>query len=160
MSFSLRRASEEGIIRSLLYGTVKIRKNIFKFLEPGEIVNPDIKRIYSVVKDKFGSNPDFLPENIIDLFADKCAEMSLLTGLEKEQEESEHIFQFALDCVLKIKEMNRKSELESARKKILEMQSAKKSTEQLLKKYNQIKLDLRNERETLKKEWAKKDKSS
>jgi len=160
VSFSLRRASEEGIIRSLLYGTVKIRKNIFKFLEPGEIVNPDIKRIYSVVKDKFGSNPDFLPENIIDLFADKCAEMSLLTGLEKEQEESEHIFQFALDCVLKIKEMNRKSELESARKKILEMQSAKKSTEQLLKKYNQIKLDLRNERETLKKEWAKKDKSS
>ena len=160
VSFSLRRASEEGVIRSLLYGTVKIRKNIFKFLEPGEIVNPDIKRIYSVVKDKFGSNPDFLPENIIDLFADKCAEMSLLTGLEKEQEESEHIFQFALDCVLKIKEMNRKSELESARKKILEMQSAKKSTEQLLKKYNQIKLDLRNERETLKKEWAKKDKSS
>ncbi|MCD6116603.1 DNA primase [bacterium] len=152
--FSLKRTAEEGILKSMLFGSKRVRENIINFLNPDELENDDIKKLFIMVKDRIKDRRKFTPETILDSVSTNSPETALVTGLIIESEKQEEItFQYALDCLLKIKELKRKEKIEIIRQKILDAQSKKKPARDLLREFNTLKNEIQKDKEKIIKIW-------
>jgi len=151
---SLKRIAEEGIVKSMLFGSSRARTGIINLLNTDELESDDIKRIFMRIKDKIVKHPDFLPEDILDSLSANSPETALLTGFMSESEGQGSVTdQYALDCMLKIKELKRREKINEIRQKILEAQSKKKPAHDLLRDFSLLKKDIKEERDRIRRVW-------
>jgi len=146
--------AEEGLLQCLLFGSSLLRRKIFTLLPSGRIESEAVRSIVGTIQSVYKNRPDFTVEEIIDKLAEKKGEASLVTGLAGNSDTMPDIAdQYALDCLLTLNDVRRKKDTEKIRQEILQIQAQSRPVDDLLRKFSDLKTQVRNERDRLIADW-------